>query len=63
VVATPLAYFATEQWLSEFAFRTDIGFNIYFSVLLISVLFVILTVGFQTAKAAVSRPVEMLRNE
>ena len=63
VVATPLAYFATEQWLSEFAFRTNIGLNIYLSVLLISVLFVMLTAGFQTAKATISRPVEMLRNE
>ena len=63
VIATPIAYFSIEQWLSKFAFRTNIGINIYVSVLFIIILFVILTVGFQTIKAAISRPVEMLRNE
>jgi putative ABC transport system permease protein len=61
--AWPIAYYFMQKWLQRFAYQTSISV-LYFLFAFIVVLFVaMLTVCYQTVKAARSNPVELLRCE
>jgi putative ABC transport system permease protein len=51
------------QWLSNFAFHINIGVAVFFLAGFIAFLIAWLTVGFESTKAALSNPVDSLRNE
>ncbi|HLF34306.1 MAG TPA: hypothetical protein VI583_08715, partial [Cyclobacteriaceae bacterium] len=59
----PLSWYGTSQWLSTFAYKTDIGFLIFIFAGLIALSVAILTISYHTVKAAVRNPVESLRYE
>jgi putative ABC transport system permease protein len=63
VIALPLAYYAMSQWLENFACRTSIGAGIFILSSLIAALIAIITVSYQSIKAALSNPVDSLRYE
>jgi len=63
VVATPLAYWATQQWLNDFAYRTNVGLSTFILSGTLALLIALLTVSYQSIKAAIANPVESLRNE
>jgi putative ABC transport system permease protein len=63
VVAVPLAYFAVQQWLEDFAYRIDIGLASFLISGILALLVAWLTVSWQSYKAAAADPVESLRNE
>ncbi len=63
LIAWPLAYYAMQRWLQTFAYRTAIGFGIFFFSGLAALAIALLTVGFQSVKAARANPVESLRYE
>jgi putative ABC transport system permease protein len=63
IIATPLAYYATDTWLKDFVFRTDISAWIYVGAGVITLLIAILTVSFQAIKAALMNPVKSLKTE
>jgi putative ABC transport system permease protein len=61
--AWPIAYYFMQKWLQRFAYQTSIS-AWYFLFAFIVVLFVaLLTVCYQTVKAARTNPVELLRYE
>lgn len=63
ILGLPLAYFMMTQWLSDFAYKTDIGFGplIIASLLCLTIAFV--TAGYQAIRAALIDPAETLRSE
>ncbi|TSD64100.1 FtsX-like permease family protein [Inquilinus sp. KBS0705] len=63
IIALPLAYWGSHQWLQNYQFRID--FSVWFFILpMVSVMFIALaTISFQAVKAAVINPVKSLRNE
>ncbi|MEZ4958966.1 MAG: ABC transporter permease [Saprospiraceae bacterium] len=63
VLAAPLAWWAMDKWLQDFAYRVELNgwYFVLAGFLAITVAF--LTVGFQSLKAAVANPIESLRNE
>jgi predicted permease len=63
LIATPLAYYLMHQWLQHFAYRIDIGIEIFLLTILISEIIAWITVGYQAMKAAVADPVKSLRME
>ena len=63
IVATPLAYWAMQQWLNDFAYRTSIGLSTFAIAGLLALLIALLTVSYQSIKAALANPVDSLRNE
>ena len=63
IVAYPIAYFAMEQWLQDFAYQVNIGFGIFFFASILAVLIAIFTVSLQAIKAANANPIETLRYE
>ena len=63
VLATPIAYLAMHRWLEGFAYRIDIGIEVFVVSILMSFIIVVLTVGHQAFKAAYSNPTDSLRCE
>jgi putative ABC transport system permease protein len=63
IVAVPIAYFAMNRWLENFAYRIDIGIWIFLLSGIIALLITIATVGFQAIKAARANPINSLRYE
>ena len=63
LIIVPVAWYATHVWLSDFAYRTEIGVGIFVAAALIVVLISLLTVSVQSIRAAVVNPVKSLRSE
>lgn len=63
VIAVPLAYYGVNQWLENYTYKTEISTMIYIGAGLITLIIALLTMSFQSFRAAVSDPVESLKNE
>jgi putative ABC transport system permease protein len=63
VIATPLAWFAMHKWLENFAYKTELSWWIFALAGLLALGIALLTVSFQSWKAATKNPVESLRYE
>jgi predicted permease len=63
VVAFPLSWWAVNQWLKGFAYRTSVNAGIFAIAGLSIFLITIITISFQSLKAALSNPVKHLKNE
>ena len=63
VVAAPLAYFAMDRWLQDFAYRVDLSWPLFLMAGLTALGVAWLTVGYQSIRAALNDPVEALRYE
>jgi putative ABC transport system permease protein len=63
VIASPIAYYAMHRWLQDFAYRVDINWWVFALAGLPAVGIALLTVSFQSVKAALVNPVKSLRSE
>nr|WP_321450493.1 ABC transporter permease [uncultured Carboxylicivirga sp.] len=63
VIATPIAWFAMNKWLENFAYKTNLSWWIFALAGLFALAIALLTVSYQSWKAAVKNPVEALRYE
>ena len=63
VIATPIAYYAMHKWLENFAYKTELSWWIFALAGLLALGIALLTVSFQSWKAATRNPVEALRYE
>ncbi len=63
VLATPLAYFAMRNWLENFAYRTEIGWQVFIVSGGLVLMVALITVSFQAVKAALANPVDALQYE
>ena len=63
LISIPIAWYTMNQWLSDFAYRIEIGAGFFVTAGAIAILIAILTVSWQSIKAATANPVESLRSE
>ena len=63
VVAAPLAWYAVDRWLENFAYRTPLYWWVYPSAFVLVGLLTIATVTFQNWRAANANPAEGIKNE
>jgi putative ABC transport system permease protein len=63
VLAVPLAWYVMRQWLEGFAYRIDIDASVFAYAGIMAVAIALLTVSYQSVRAASSNPVVALRNE
>jgi ABC-type antimicrobial peptide transport system permease subunit len=63
VIATPLAWLGMHRWLENFAFHKAINWWIFLLAGLLMVCIALVTLGFQTIRAAMANPVRSLRAE
>jgi len=63
LIALPLGWSAMNRWLEDFSYRIEIQWWMLFSAAVLAVAIAVLTVGYQSIKAAVVNPVKSLRTE
>jgi len=63
VIACPIAWFAMHKWLENFAYRTELSWWIFVLAGVIALVIALLTVSWQSWRAATRNPVEALRYE
>jgi ABC-type antimicrobial peptide transport system permease subunit len=63
VIAFPLAWYAMHKWLEDFVYRVSIGWMEFLVSALAALLIALITVSFQSIKAARINPVKSLRSE
>jgi putative ABC transport system permease protein len=63
LLSAPLAWWAMNKWLHDFAYRISVGWWIFAAAGLTAVLVSVITVGIQAFRAARVNPVKSLRNE
>lgn len=63
VFAWPVAYFISKRWLQGFAYRIDLGWEIFVFSAVIALIIAVATVSYQAMKAATANPVKALRYE
>ncbi|HTE26189.1 ABC transporter permease [Flavitalea sp.] len=63
VIAMPLAYYFLQNWLVDYAYHTKISWWIFFASGVGSILLTLVTVSYQSIKAALMNPVKSLRSE
>lgn len=63
LIATPVSWFAMNKWLEDFTYRINIGLLVFAIAGLIAVVVALITISFQSIKAALANPVESLRSE
>ncbi|MCP4727172.1 MAG: FtsX-like permease family protein, partial [bacterium] len=63
IIAFPVAYFAVNSWLENFAFRINIGIWLFVFSGILSIMIALITVSYRVLIAANSNPVDSLRYE
>jgi putative ABC transport system permease protein len=62
-IAWPLAYYFMKKWLEGFAYHTNLNILVFIASGLLALIIALVTVGFQTFKAASADPLNSLRYE
>ncbi|QMW03126.1 FtsX-like permease family protein [Spirosoma foliorum] len=62
-IASPVAWWGVDRWLQDFAYKIDIGWWLFILAALLAVGIALLTISFQSIKAALMNPVKSLRAE
>ncbi|HEY4326741.1 MAG TPA: ABC transporter permease [Mucilaginibacter sp.] len=63
LIASPLAWWAMSKWLENYTYRTTIEWWVFALSAVLAILIALITVSFQSAKAAMVNPVKNLRSE
>jgi putative ABC transport system permease protein len=63
VIAFPIAWYAMNKWLQDYAYRTNISWWIFALASGLTVIITLITISFQSVKAALANPVKSLRSE
>ena len=63
VIATPVSWYLMNKWLQDFAYKTNIGWMIFAFAGITAIAIALVTISFQSIKAAVANPVKSLRTE
>ena len=63
LIAVPVAWYLTDKWLQDFAYRINISWTVFAIAGVLAMLIAILTISFQSIRAAIANPVKSLRTE
>ena len=63
IIASPLAYYLINKWLQNFAYRTILNWWVFAVAGLLAIAIALITVSWQSWRAASKNPIEALRYE
>jgi len=63
IIAWPVVYFVMKNWLQNFAYKISIGLWMFLTGALLVLFIALITISFQSIKAALANPVDTLRYE
>jgi putative ABC transport system permease protein len=62
-IATPLAWYLMNQWLEDYAYRTEISWDVFVITGSLAIMIALLTISYQSLRAAWINPVTNLKAE
>jgi putative ABC transport system permease protein len=62
-ISMPFAWIASNKWLQKYVYRISLNWELFVGVALLVILIALITVSFQSIKAALANPVKSLRSE
>jgi putative ABC transport system permease protein len=63
VLAIPLSWYVMQKWLEDYEYKITIGWEVFAVAGVVSVLIALLTVSYQSIRAALANPASSLRSE
>jgi putative ABC transport system permease protein len=63
LISLPLGWYVMNKWLEDFTYRINIPWWVFVLAAFLAVLISVLTVSYQSIKAAIVNPVKSLRSE
>jgi ABC-type antimicrobial peptide transport system permease subunit len=63
LLAAPASYYLMQSWLANFSYQIELSPFVFIMGLALSLIIVLMTIGYQTMRAAQANPVDALRNE
>ena len=63
IISFPIAWYAMDKWLQDFAYRTPVSWWVFSLAAGITLVIALATISFQSIKAALTNPINSLRNE
>jgi len=63
VVAIPLAWYLAKRWLEDYEYKIDVTWDIFAAAGLAALIIALLTVSYQSVRAALTNPANRLRSE
>jgi putative ABC transport system permease protein len=63
LISSPIAWYFMNKWLEDFAYRVDIHWWVFLLACGIALIISVITLSFQSIKAAIANPVDSLRSE
>ena len=63
IIASPIAWFGVNKWLQDFAYRVNVSVWVFIIAGFAALFIALLTISFQSIKAAIVNPVKSLRTE
>jgi putative ABC transport system permease protein len=63
VLAVPLSVYVMQEWLNEFAYRIEIGWQVFAAAGMMSVVIALATISYQSLRAAFMNPVDSLKEQ
>ncbi|TDE18558.1 ABC transporter permease [Dyadobacter psychrotolerans] len=63
IFGSPIAWYAMNTWLQDFAYHVEISWWMFVSAGILAIVIALLTISFQSIKAALMNPVKSLRSE
>ena len=63
VIGIPVSLYAANHYLKDYAYRITLGWDIFAGVALLITLIALLTVSFQSLRAALNNPVKSIKTE
>jgi putative ABC transport system permease protein len=63
IIGSPLAWFIMNSWLQDFAYRINISWWVFALAAFFAITITLITVSFQTIKAALANPIRSLKSE
>jgi putative ABC transport system permease protein len=63
VISSPLAWYFIKAWLGSFVYKTEISVWPFLQAGFVAIFIAVITVGYQSIKAATANPVDSLRSE
>lgn len=63
VIAIPVAWYAMNTWLQNFAYRINIGWGVFVLAGSLAVVIALITVSYQAIKSATANPAKAIKTE
>ena len=63
IISIPIAWYAMNKWLEDFTYRIEMGWGVFVLAIFLAVMISIITVSYQSIKAALVNPIKSLKTE